>query len=160
MGENYCRNCGTQLDPDARFCSECGTEVSEDTTAGFESRSESAVDTYGDSINRFERGTRTEGDTTFAALTHILALVTWVIGPLIVLVVTEDEFVEENARNALNWQIAFTVYMLVSFVLLFLFVGIVFLLVLPVVDVILCIVAAVKASEGDAWRYPLTPSLV
>ncbi|WP_227014937.1 DUF4870 domain-containing protein [Natronorubrum aibiense] len=49
-------------------------------------------------------------DTTFAAITHVLGRLTWIVGPLIVLLVTEDEFVEENARNALNWQLMFTIY--------------------------------------------------
>lgn len=152
MEEEYCWNCGAELDPEARFCSDCGYEVDESATA--------ASPDYDDSISRLGRERRTDGDTTFAALTHILALVAWAIGPLIVLVVTEDEFVEENARNALNWQIMFTIYMVVSFVLLLVLVGFVLILVVPAVSVVFCIVAAVKASEGEAWKYPLTPEIV
>lgn len=150
MDEEYCWNCGAELDPDARYCSDCGYEVDESATAAADD----------DSISRLERKRRTDGDTMFAALTHILAFATWFVGPLIVLVVTEDEFVEENARNALNWQIMFTVYMVVSFVLALALIGFVFLLILPLVDVVLCIVAAIKASDGEAWKYPLTPDLV
>lgn len=152
MDEEYCWNCGAELDPEARFCSNCGYEVDESATV--------ASADYDDSIGRLERERRTDGDTTFAALTHVLAFVTWFVGPLIVLVVTEDEFVEENARNALNWQIVFTICMVVSFVLVFALVGFVFLFTLPVVNMVLCIVAAIKASDGEAWKYPLTPDLV
>jgi uncharacterized Tic20 family protein len=38
---------------------------------------------------RFDTAGR-EGDTTLAAITHLLALFTWVVGPLVVYVVTDD----------------------------------------------------------------------
>ena len=100
------------------------------------------------------------GDTTLAAITHVLALFTWVLGPLVVLFVSEDEFVTENARNALNWQLSLTLYSLVSLVLVFLLVGIPVLLVLGVLDTVFIVVAAVKAAEGEAWSYPITVDVV
>jgi hypothetical protein len=36
---------------------------------------------------------------------------------------TDDEFAEENARNALNWQIMLTIYSAVSAVLVFVLIG-------------------------------------
>ncbi len=100
------------------------------------------------------------GNTTLAALTHILALFTWVIGPVIVLLITEDEFVKENARNAINWQIFLFIYSLIGLVLVFLLVGIFVLLILGLLDLVFIIVATVKAADGEAWTYPLTKALV
>ncbi|MUW13831.1 DUF4870 domain-containing protein [Halorubrum sp. CBA1125] len=100
------------------------------------------------------------GNTTMAAITHILALFTWLIGPLVVLFVTEDEFVKENARNAINWQIWLTIYSLVAAVLVFVAIGVFLFLLLGVLDTIFVIVAAVKASDGTAWSYPLTIDLL
>ncbi|WP_418282076.1 DUF4870 domain-containing protein [Halorubrum sp. DTA98] len=100
------------------------------------------------------------GNTTMAALTHVLALFTWVLGPLVVLLVTEDEFVKENARNALNWQISLTIYTIVSLILVFLVVGIVGLLVLGLLDLVFIVIATVKAADGEAWSYPITIDLV
>lgn len=142
----YCSNCGSELDSGAKFCPECGERVA-DTDAGERAPTQ-------------DRRDRTQEDTTFGAITHILALFTWVVGPLIVLVATEDEFVKENARNALNWQIMFSIYLFISFVLVFLLIGIVFLLIIPLLDLAFCIIAAVKASDGEAWEYPITIDFV
>ncbi|WP_434521726.1 DUF4870 domain-containing protein [Halorubrum sp. AS12] len=101
-----------------------------------------------------------DGDTTMAAITHILALFTWVVGPLVVYVVTDDAFVKENARNAINWQIWLTVYSLIALALVFLFVGFLALPVLGLLDTVFVVIAAVKAADGEAWSYPLTIDLL
>ena len=98
--------------------------------------------------------------TTLAAITHVLALFTWVIGPAIVLVASEDEFVKQNAKNALNWQIFFTIYSFVAGLSLLVFVGFVLLPLVLLVNLIFCILAAVKASNNEAWTYPLTVDLI
>lgn len=158
MGDEYCSNCGAELEAGANFCSECGEEVgAADTRWGEES---GAAGTQWGETGRSRRTGGSGDDTTFAAITHVLALLTWVIGPLIVLLATDDEFTRENARNALNWQIMFTIYMLISVVLVFLLVGIPLLIVLPILDLVFCVLAAVKASDGEAWRYPLTLDIV
>lgn len=99
-------------------------------------------------------------NTGMAALTHILALFTWFIGPLIMLIATEDEFVEENARNAINFQIVFTLGMFISGILSLVLIGLLLMPILGLLDLIFCVMAAVKASDGEAWEYPLTPDLV
>ena len=98
----------------------------------------------------------TGDNTTMAALTHVLALFTWVVGPLVVYVVIDDAFVKENARNAINWQIWFTVYSLIALVLVLVGIGLLALPVLGIVDTVFIVIAAVKASDGEAWSYPLT----
>ncbi len=103
---------------------------------------------------------QTENDAGLAALTHILALFTWILGPLLVYVFTDDEFVKENAANALNWQISFSIYMVISAVLMVVLIGFLFVVILGLLDLIFCIVAAVKASEGEAWDYPITINLL
>lgn len=171
MVPDYCRNCGAKLADDARFCSSCGDAVDDSTAeawgeAGTVTTTEptGTVDTGTEPIAQSTPATTarqhtTETDTAFAALTHLLALFTWVIGPAVVLVATDDPFVEANARNALNWQITFSIYMLVSFVLVFAIVGILFLLLVPILDLIFCVVAAIKANDGEAWNYPITLDL-
>ncbi|MFP9060269.1 DUF4870 domain-containing protein [Natrialbaceae archaeon A-chndr2] len=148
MSEQYCPDCGASVDTGNRYCSSCGERITEVTQTPTGEPSNAGG------------GTKTDGDTTFAAITHILALLTWVIGPLIVYLVTEDQFVKENARNALNWQIMFTIYMTVSAVLLLVLIGFVLILILPLLDLVFCIIAAIKASEGEAWTYPATPDIL
>ncbi|GAB7008916.1 hypothetical protein JCM31271_08590 [Halorubrum trueperi] len=95
-----------------------------------------------------------------AAITHILALFTWLIGPLVVLLVTDDEFVKENARNAINWQIWLTIYSIVAGILILVGIGILLLPILGLIDLVFIVIAAVKAADGETWSYPLTIDLL
>ncbi|OIB55693.1 zinc ribbon domain-containing protein [Natrialba sp. SSL1] len=188
--EEYCWNCGSVLESGANYCSSCGAEVGRDDRAGGESESGGRTDEWGtndygaDDYGADDYGTDDYGsgsyeqagygsdgydapgyetrrnDTSFAAVTHLLAIFTWLIGPLIVLVVTEDEFVDANARMAVNWQIMFTIYMLLSLMLVIVGVGILGLIILPFLDIAFCVVAAVKANDGEVWQYPFTPEIV
>ncbi|MFW5917435.1 MAG: DUF4870 domain-containing protein [Halorubrum sp.] len=100
------------------------------------------------------------GNTSMAAITHVLALFTWLIGPLVVLLVTDDEFVKENARNAINWQIWITVYSIIAGILILVGIGILLLPILGLLDLVFIVIAAVKAADGEAWSYPLTIDLL
>ncbi len=88
-------------------------------------------------------------------LVHILALFTGLIGPLIFLLASEDGGVKEHAKNALNWQISLLIYMFASAVLMLILVGFLLALVVFVLDVVFCIMAAVKANRNELWDYPL-----
>jgi len=138
-----CAECGARLEPDAKFCGECGTPIEGSPSTSHQQQTAEAHQSVSD-------------QTGIAALTHILGLLTWVIGPLIVLLVTEDAFVKDNARNALNWQITFTIYFIVSLILLIVLIGIFTLFAVIILDLVFCIIAAVKAADGEAWRYPIT----
>ncbi|MFP9192341.1 DUF4870 domain-containing protein [Natronosalvus vescus] len=147
MNAQYCPDCGAEVATGSRYCSNCGERI----TAVTQSPTQTTDPGYAHAA---------EKDTTFAAITHVLALFTWVLGPLIVLLVTDDAFVHENARNALNWQIMFTVYMIISGILVFVLIGIPLIIIIPLLDMVFCIIAALKANEGEAWRYPATPDIV
>ena len=99
-------------------------------------------------------------DTGMAALTHVLGLFTGLLGTILVYAVTDDPFVKQNAANATNWQIMVIIYSVVSFVLIFLLVGFILLPALVLADVAFAIVAAIKATNGEAWEYPITPALL
>jgi len=98
----------------------------------------------------------------WAALGHLSAFVAFLgipslVGPLVVwLLRREDPYVDYHAKEALNFNISFLLYTIVSAVLIFLIVG---LLLLPIVLVswfVLVIVGAVKAGGGEYYRYPAT----
>ena len=79
------------------------------------------------------------------------------LGPLIIWLVKKDEpFTEAHAKESLNFQISLLVYAAVSFLLLFFLIGFLLLPAIIVLHVVLVIVAAIKASEGKPYRYPLT----
>jgi uncharacterized Tic20 family protein len=118
----------------------------------------------------------------WASLAHISALAGLVVsfgcvlGPLLVWMVKRDElpFAEDQAKEALNFNISTLIYgsalgiaVVLSIALSVVLIGIPLLilsilgtLVLLVGWLVLTIVAAVKANEGIAYRYPLTLRLV
>ncbi|HEV3410637.1 MAG TPA: DUF4870 domain-containing protein [Chthoniobacterales bacterium] len=92
-----------------------------------------------------------------------------IIGPLVLWLVKRDESAEvaEHAKESLNFQISMTIYIVgltvVAFILMFVLVG--FLLIpiialLGLADVVLVIIAAIKANDGQLYRYPLTIRLI
>lgn len=95
-------------------------------------------------------------DRTLSILTHILGLITGFLGPLIIYLVAEDKSTKNHSRLALNWQISLVIYMTVSFILVFFVVGFVFIVAFGIMDLIFSIIAAVRASEGELYKYPLS----
>ncbi len=96
------------------------------------------------------------GDTGMAMLSHILALFAGFLAPLVIYLLTDDEFAKENATNSLNWQITVTIAGLISAVLTVVFIGLLFIPILILLDIVFVVLATVKASNGEAWDYPLT----
>jgi len=93
-----------------------------------------------------------------AAFVPILPAFGCIIGPLVIWLIKKEEFpfVDSHGKEALNFQISMFIYGLVAGLLCFACVGFVLLPIVIVVDVVLLIVAAIKANDGYRYRYPLT----
>lgn len=89
---------------------------------------------------------------------YIMPVVGNIIGPLILWQVKKDEygFVDEQGKEAVNFQISMSLYALISIPLFFVCVGPFLLAAVGIVDLVLLIIAAVKANSGEHYRYPLT----
>ncbi len=98
----------------------------------------------------------------FAHLSGLLALIGLFLGniiaPLIIWQIKKDDmpFAAREAKEALNFQINITIYAVICFLLCFVLIGFVLLPLLALYSLIFSILAAVKAGEGKAYRYPLT----
>jgi uncharacterized Tic20 family protein len=68
---------------------------------------------------------------------------------------TDSPFVTHHAREALNFHLSLLVYAVVCIPLCFLIVGIPLLIAIGIGGIVCSIVAAVKASEGIYYQYPL-----
>ena len=80
-----------------------------------------------------------------------------VIGPLVVwLVKKSTPFVDDQGCEALNFNISMLIWGLIAGLLCFVLIGFVLLPVLGLVWLICTIIAAVRARDGIAYRYPLT----
>jgi uncharacterized Tic20 family protein len=85
-----------------------------------------------------------------------------VLGPLIVWLIKRGDSPEIDAhgKEALNFQISMLIYNLVAGVLCLLLIGFALLAVLHILNVVFVIIAALKAGEGQMYRYPLTLRLI
>jgi len=81
-----------------------------------------------------------------------------ILGPLIVWAVKKDThpFIDDQGKEAMNFQLSMTIALIVSFFLIFVVVGFVLIVILCIFVLVMIIVAAVRASEGIYYRYPLT----
>ncbi len=150
----YCRSCGKELTGTPEFCLDCG--ASPMAGSGFCPACGAATTAMTGICTKCGARVAGRGDNTLPVLAHILGLFTGWLGPLIILLVTKEERVKNHARMALNWQLSFIIYSIVSGILILAFIGFVLLGVIFVLDVIFCIMAAVKAGRGELWKYPLT----
>ena len=81
-----------------------------------------------------------------------------IFGPLIVWILKRAEAAEIDAhgKESLNFQLSMLIYDAVAVILCFVLIGIPILILLWVLNTIFVIVASIKASEGQLYRYPLT----
>lgn len=104
----------------------------------------------------------TSNDRLWAVLCHIsylfgMAVISFVFPLVVYLVMGPDApYVKHHAREALNFHLSVLVYLVVCVPLLFILVGLPLLVVIGVGGLVLSIIAAVKASDGVMYRYPLT----
>ena len=127
-----------------------------------ESDPESEDSIVEDTLGGETSGETVSGDTTLAALAHASALVASFLGPLLFLVLADDddELVKQNAKNSLNFQIIIFVLMVVSGLLTFVLIGLLLVPIVALADLILVIVATLKAKDGEVYSYPYTPNII
>jgi len=109
--------------------------------------------------------TRTREERMWAMFAHLAAfagllfpLVGHIVGPLVIWLIKRETMplVEDQGKEALNFQITMTIAFVIAGLLCLIVIGFVLLPLIGLFDVILTIVAAVKANEGVAYRYPAT----
>jgi uncharacterized Tic20 family protein len=85
-----------------------------------------------------------------------------IILPMVIWLVKREGYplVDDQGKEALNFQISITIYAIISAILILLLIGIVLLVVLGIFSFIIQIVAMIKANEGVRYRYPLAIRLV
>jgi uncharacterized Tic20 family protein len=111
----------------------------------------------------------TENERTWGMLAHLSALaglvmplVGIVLGPLLVWLARRDEseFVAAHAKEALNFNISVLLGALACMLLMLVFVGFLLGTALFVAWLVMMLIAAIKASEGQSYRYPFSLRLV
>lgn len=84
------------------------------------------------------------------------------LGPLIVWQIKKDldPFVDDQGKEALNFQISVALAAVLCFLLMVVVVGFPLLVLVGIAALVLTIIAGIKANEGQAYRYPFSWRLV
>ncbi len=102
------------------------------------------------------------------ALTGFVSFVGFFLGPLVVWLIQKERFpgVTAHFKEAINFQISLALFALATFLAVIVSFGLGLILAIPVwiglgvMDLVFPILAAIAASEGRSYRYPLTIRLV
>lgn len=81
-----------------------------------------------------------------------------IVAPLIIWQIKKDDnpFIDEQGKEAVNFQISMSIYFIASLFLCVICVGAFLLVATIIVFFVFLLIAAVKANNGYHYRYPLT----
>ena len=104
-----------------------------------------------------------ESERNWAMLSHLTAFAGFffpfggIIGPLICWLSRKDEsaWVDENGKASLNFNLSILLYCILVIPLCFILVGFLLIGMLMTLKVICIIIASVKSSRGEKFKYPM-----
>lgn len=111
----------------------------------------------------------TERERKWGVAAHLSALLMLlgipfanILGPFAIwLFMKEDsDWVEEQARESMNFQISMTIYTVVAAFTILLLVGLLLVPLLILANLTLVIIASVKASDRESYSYPANLRLI
>ena len=99
---------------------------------------------------------------TMGMLCHLLGIFTGFIGPLIIWLIKKDQspFVDDQGKEALNWQITLIIGWVIGAVTAFICIGFVILAAVWLAAIICGILGSVEANKGIRYRYPFAIRLI
>jgi uncharacterized Tic20 family protein len=110
----------------------------------------------------------TQDERTWGMIAHLSALVGVIIpfgsiiAPLVIWLVKRDQssYIAEHAKEALNFNITVGIAGVICWILVFVFIGVLLAIALAIYWLVMTIIAAIKANEGQLYRYPFAIRLV
>ncbi len=93
-----------------------------------------------------------------ALVSHLLGIFTTFVGALIIWYWSKGKspFVEEQSREALNFQITILIGFSIAGALSFLPTGFILVPLITVYNIAMCIIAAMSARDGKSYVYPIS----
>lgn len=104
----------------------------------------------------------TKDECNLAMLAHLLGIFTGFVGALVLWLVKREHsgYVANQTREALNFQITVAIALVASIMLKVILIGMLLVPILFVVNFVFCILGALSASKGHAYRYPFALRLI
>ena len=105
-----------------------------------------------------------QDDKTMAMIGHLSGIVAGFIGPLVIWLINKDktdkDWLNGQAKEALNFQITLLIGYIIGIVLSVILIGVFLNLALWLACIILSIMAGMKANEGVDYKYPFAIRLI
>lgn len=100
----------------------------------------------------------------WAMLTHLSALpgsfvlIGSIVLPLVIWQIQKEKsaYVDYHGKEAVNFNITIAIAAAISFLLMFILVGFLLVWLVGAVWIVFTIIAAIKANNGEYYRYPIT----
>lgn len=109
-------------------------------------------------------------ERTYAMFCHLGALaglilpvpLANIIVPLILWLIKKEEspLICAEGKKSLNFQISTTIYAIAAGILIFVLIGFLLLPAVIIFSIVMVIIASVKISKGEEFKYPLTLQLI
>lgn len=98
----------------------------------------------------------------WAMLAHLGGILFGFLAPLVVWLVYKEKsrFVEEQAKEALNFQITLLGAWIVCFILSFVLIGFILMPLVWIASLVFSIIGGLAANKGQAYRYPFALRLI
>jgi hypothetical protein len=92
-----------------------------------------------------------------AGLVPIIPAFGSIIVPLVIWQIKKNEFpfVDEQGKEAVNFQISMLIYSIICIPLVFICIGVILLVAIGIIDIVFSLIAAIKANNGEHYRYPI-----
>lgn len=97
----------------------------------------------------------------FLHLSGLAFALIWPLGIVLPIILWQTQkekmpALDAHGKMVTNWMISASIYMVASFVLMFVLIGFLTIFAAFLMAVIFPIIGAVKANNGEMWNYPLT----
>lgn len=98
----------------------------------------------------------------WAMFSHLGGILFGFVPALVIWLVFKERgrFVDEQAKEALNFQIIWNIALIVSWITIFIFIGFLLLPLVYIGGVIFMVMAGMAANKGQAYRYPVNIRLI
>ncbi|NQX92139.1 MAG: DUF4870 domain-containing protein [Flavobacteriales bacterium] len=106
----------------------------------------------------FESEELSSDDKLLAALAHFGSFIFGLVCPLVIWIIKKDEsnFVAEHAKESLNFQLSISIYLIGSFILMFLIIGLFVAIGLALFASVVILISTIRAAQGHPYKYPLS----
>ncbi len=103
-------------------------------------------------------------DRSLGMIIHLSGILLGFILPLIMWIVNKDKaekaWLTEESKEALNFQITMLFGWIIASVTSVILIGLLLYPVLLIGNIVLCIMAGIKANNGESYRYPVAIRLI